>query len=126
MARILLVEDDENLRDLVEEWLVFEKYTVVACASGLEAVEQLSMLDFDCVMLDRHLTDINGIEILTRLRAEGKTVPVIMLTGSNSAAERKQGLEAGASAYISKPFKLNELSGELARLVAAYTSKERN
>ncbi|MBU6452210.1 MAG: response regulator transcription factor [Cyanobacteria bacterium REEB67] len=116
--RILLIEDDENLRDLVSEWLVFEEYAVVSCSSGAEGVENLSMLGFDGVILDWHLGDMSGLDILRKYRAGGGQTPVMMLTGNNTGAERDQALKAGANHYISKPFKLDQLSRAVADLVS--------
>jgi len=118
MPRVLVVEDDENLRDLIQEWLILEKYTVVSCASGLEAVEQLSMLTFDIILLDWHLIDLNGIDVLKKYRAAGGASPVLMLTGSTTMAEKAEALKAGANNYMSKPFKLSELSANLVQLMA--------
>ena len=118
MPRVLVVEDDENLRDLVQEWLILEKYTVVSCSSGLEAIEQLSMLNFDIVLLDWHLLDVNGIDVLKKYRASGGRAPVLMLTGSTTISEREEALKAGANTYMSKPFKLSELSANLVQLLA--------
>jgi DNA-binding response OmpR family regulator len=116
--RILLIEDDENLRDLVEEWLVFEEYAVVSCSSGAQGIENLDMLSFDAIILDWHLGDMSGLDILRRYRERGGRTPVMMLTGNNTGAERDQAMKAGANHYISKPFKLDQLSMAVANLVA--------
>jgi len=118
MPRVLIVEDDENLRDMIQEWLIFEKYTVVACSSGYEAIEQLQLLTFDVILLDWHLTDITGIEVLKTYRAADGKAPVLLLSGSTTQAEKQQALAAGASNYLTKPFKLAELSANLSQLVS--------
>ena len=118
MARVLIVEDDPNLREMIEEWLIFEKYTVSACGSGIEAIEQLDALRFGCIILDWHLGDMTGIDILKKYRQAGNKTPVMMLTGSNHKADRDLALASGADAYISKPFKLHELSHVLGKLIA--------
>ena len=122
MPRILLVEDDENLRDMVQEWLIFEKYTVACCGSGLEAIEQLSVLSFDIILLDWHLNDVDGIDVLKKYRAAGGAAPVLMLTGSTTLAQREEALVAGANSYLSKPFKLRDLSANLTQLLAGSDS----
>ncbi len=118
MLRVLVVEDDTNLREMVEEWLILEKYTVVTCETGQEAIEQLCMLRFDILLLDWHLSDGTGIEILKHYRkSQGKGI-VLMLTGSTTQAEREYAIKEGADGYMSKPFKLTDLSQTLQRLVA--------
>jgi OmpR-family two-component system manganese-sensing response regulator len=118
MARVLIVEDDENLREMIEEWLIFEKYTTSACGSGVEAIEHLDAGRFDCVILDWHLGDMTGIDILNKFRAGGGITPIMMLTGSNHKADRDLAMASGADTYICKPFKLHEISLALQELIA--------
>ncbi len=113
MANLLVVEDDENLRQTVQDWLIFEKYTVEVATSGPDALEQLSMNVFDLIILDWFLPDINGIDVLKRYRAAGGRTPVLMLTGQDSKDARQVGLDAGANSYLKKPFKLQELSAQI-------------
>jgi DNA-binding response OmpR family regulator len=121
MLRILVVEDDTNLREMVCEWLIHEKFTVVSCETGAEAVEQMMLLRFDVLLLDWHLGDCTGIDLLTQYRQhQGKGV-VLMLTGSTTNAEREEALKKGANGYMIKPFKLNELSQTIAYLLAGQT-----
>jgi len=124
MARILIVEDDDNLRDMVREWLVFEKHTVAAVGTGMEAMEQLSVLQFDAILLDWHLEDMYGIDVLKKFRSSGGTTPVLVLTGSAGPEDRAKAIEAGATGYVRKPFKLQELSTTIADLIAGNSIKE--
>ncbi len=117
MARILLVEDDENLRETVHDWLMFEKHAVETAADGREAVEQLSVNDFDLVVLDWHLPHMNGIDVLKNYRAAGGRTPVMLLTGLSSPEEKRMGMEAGAQAFLKKPFQLKELSSNIQKLL---------
>ncbi|NJL70989.1 MAG: response regulator transcription factor [Candidatus Competibacteraceae bacterium] len=75
MSTILLVEDDENLRETVHDWLHFEKYRVETAADGLEAMEQLSVNHFDLIVLDWHLPHLDGIDVLKRYREGGGSRP---------------------------------------------------
>jgi DNA-binding response OmpR family regulator len=118
MLRILVVEDDNNLREMVCEWLIHEKFTVVSCETGAEALEQMALLRFDVLLLDWHLEDCTGIDLLTQYRSHQGQGRVLMLTGSTTVAEREEALRKGANAYMSKPFKLGELSQTIAKLLA--------
>lgn len=117
MARILLVEDDENLRETVHDWLMYEKYAVATAADGHEAVEQLSLNSFDLIVLDWNLPFMNGIDILKGYRQAGGNAPVLMLTGMTGGEEKRQGMEAGAQAFVKKPFQLKELSAQIKKLL---------
>jgi DNA-binding response OmpR family regulator len=118
MPTVLLVEDDESLRDLLHEWLTFEGYTVASCGTGQEAFEQLRTVAFDIIILDWNLAGINGIDILIKYRAAGGESPVLMLTGSTSKAQKQEALAAGATSFMRKPCDLVELVATLAQLVA--------
>ncbi len=113
MANLLVVEDDENLRQTVQDWLIFENYTVEVAISGPDALEQLSVNVFDLIILDWFLPDINGIDVLKQYRASGGLTPVLMLTGQDSQNARQAGLDAGADNYLKKPFRLQELSAQI-------------
>lgn len=113
MAKLLVVEDDENLRETVQDWLIFEKHTVEIAITGPEALEQLSISQFDLIVLDWYLPDINGIDVLKRYRAGGGTAPVLMFSGRDSEDARKAGMEAGATVFLKKPFRLQELSATI-------------
>jgi DNA-binding response OmpR family regulator len=118
VRRVLVVEDDSNLKDMLTEWLILKGYTVAACEGGEEAMEQLSMINFDVILLDWHLTDCTGIDLLRAYRSRGGKAIVLMLTGSTTQAEREEALASGATAYMIKPFKLPELSLTIERLLA--------
>ncbi len=124
MANLLVVEDDENLCQTVQDWLIFEKYTVEVATSGPDALEQLSMNVFDLIVLDWFLPDINGIDVLRRYRAAGGRTPVLMLTGQDSNDARQAGLDAGADGYIKKPFKLQELSAQIKSTLTLNTERK--
>lgn len=119
MSTILLVEDDENLRETVHDWLRFEKYRVETAADGLEAMEQLSVNNFDLIVLDWHLPHLDGIDVLKRYREGGGVTPVLLLTGMTDSSQRTHGLNAGANSYLRKPFQLSELSKEIKKLIGA-------
>lgn len=117
MSTILIVEDDENFRNLIVEWLTFEKHSVSACSTGEEALQQLNAQTFDLVVLDGHLPDMTGVEVLKKYRSSGGERPVLMLTGSTQKAEKQEALNAGASDFVQKPFKLQALSDVMNNLI---------
>lgn len=117
MKRILVVEDDESLRETVQDWLGFEKFMVETAADGQEAVEQLQVNDFDLIVLDWQLPHLNGIEVLRRYRGAGGTTPVLFLSGMSSAQEKQACLEAGATEFLPKPFQLQDLSKAIKKII---------
>jgi CheY-like chemotaxis protein len=123
MPTVLVVDDDDSLRELVQEFLTFGGYTVISCPTGREAIERLGMLRFDAILLDWQLEDITGLEVLKKYRADGGGAPVLMLTGGNIATQKQEALAAGANGYVRKPFKLNELADSLAQVVGGNVQK---
>lgn len=111
--RILLVEDEKLLRDVIKKRLIKEHYSIDTVGDGLEALEYIRQADYDAAILDIMLPGISGLELLRTIRREGSTVPVLFLTAKDSIADRVIGLDAGAEDYLVKPFAFEEL---LARL----------
>ena len=114
VERILLVEDDARLAEMLSEYLDQAGYGVTIAALGATALGSLSRERFDAVVLDLMLPDMDGLEVCRRLRARDDT-PVLMLTARGDAIDRIVGLEIGADDYLPKPFEPREL---LARLRA--------
>ncbi|HJB54763.1 MAG TPA: response regulator transcription factor [Candidatus Olsenella avistercoris] len=108
MTRVLLVEDEEKLARFVELELAHEGYEVTWVADGRSAVDRALDVDFDLVLLDILLPQLNGMEVLRRIRRE-KDVPVIMLTARDAVMDKVAGLDAGADDYVTKPFAIEEL-----------------
>ena len=113
--KILLVEDEEKLARMVELELRYEGYEVAKAADGRAGLEQALTGQFGLVLLDIMLPQLNGMEVLRRLRRESD-VPVIMLTARDTVMDKVAGLDSGANDYITKPFAIEEL---LARIRAA-------
>ena len=118
MAKILLVEDDEDLATMVVEWLSFEHYAVEHVADGRDGLDRLRLCQYDAVVLDWELPVMNGPEIIRTYRSEGGSTPIIMLTGKGTVTEKEHGLDSGADDYLTKPFNMKELSARLRGLVA--------
>lgn len=109
MHRILLVEDEESIRDAVKLNLELENYEVVATGSGREAMQIVQEQRFDLLLLDVMLPEINGFEICEQVRLTDREVPILFLTAKDGAMDRVTGLKLGADDYLTKPFVLEEL-----------------
>jgi DNA-binding response OmpR family regulator len=106
---ILLVEDEKKVANFVRSGLKSEGFTVALAADGEEGLFLARDGEFDLIILDLLLPKLDGISVCKKLRAEGKTVPIIMLTAKDSVEDRVKGLDAGADDYLTKPFSFAEL-----------------
>ena len=113
--RLLVAEDDPGLRSVLERGLRESGYVVDAVADGAQALEYLRAYDYEVAVLDWRMPGASGLEVLQVLRRRGSSVPVLMLTARDTAADRVTGLDEGADDYLVKPFDFSEL---LARLRA--------
>lgn len=116
MKRVLLVEDDPAIAQLVSDWLGGEGFAVSWCDRGDQAVAQARESNCDIIVLDVMLPGVGGFEVLRRLRSEGGALahlPVVMLTARGDVTDRVVGLELGADDYLSKPFDPRELTARL-------------
>lgn len=109
MTRILVVDDEPHIVSLVVRALRADGYETVEADDGLAAFERAREGDIDLVILDVGLPSMDGFEVLRALRADGHGMPVIMLTARSSARDTVDGLDAGASDYVPKPFSVAEL-----------------
>jgi two-component system phosphate regulon response regulator OmpR len=112
--RILLIEDDTRLAEMVSEYLGEAGYRVAIAAAGRAGLERLTREPYDALVLDLMLPDMDGLEVCRQLRTKSE-IPVLMLTARGEAMDRVVGLEIGADDYLAKPFEPREL---LARLRA--------
>ncbi len=113
MAKILLVEDDNDMCEQIESWLKHEQHAVEVVKEGLEAADRLKFYKYDVVILDWQLPGMNGVEVLKKFRDQGGVTPVLMLTGKDKIEDKEQGLDSGADDYLTKPFHFKELSARL-------------
>ncbi|MFO1279446.1 MAG: response regulator transcription factor [Burkholderiaceae bacterium] len=114
--RLLLVEDDALLRDSLRRALQGAGYAVDACGDGAEAAHLGEVEPYELVVLDLGLPLKNGLDVLRGWRAQGITVPVLVLTARDAWYERVDGFHAGADDYLGKPFHFEELAARLAAL----------
>src|SRR5579872_5296810 len=112
VERILIVEDDSRLADMLQKYLGQAGFGVTLAPLGATALEELSDKSFDAVVLDLMLPDMDGLEVCRQLRARDDT-PVLMLTARGDAVDRIVGLELGADDYLPKPFEPRELVARL-------------
>jgi len=115
--RVLVVDDENNLTELLSMALRFEGWDVRAAASGLEAVRAAREFQPDAVALDMMLPDFDGMEVLRRMRVDNPKVPVLFLTARDAVEQRVAGLTAGGDDYVTKPFSLEEVVARLRALM---------
>ena len=114
-SKILLIEDEEKLARFVELELTYEGYSVTKAFSGRVGLEYAVTGEYDLILLDIMLPELNGMEVLRRIR-RSSSIPVIMLTARDSVTDKVAGLDLGADDYVTKPFAIEEL---LARIRTA-------
>jgi DNA-binding response OmpR family regulator len=113
--RVLVAEDDEGLRSVLARGLGEHGYVVDATVDGEQALRYLDAYDYEVAILDWRMPNVSGLEVVQRLRRRGSSLPVLMLTARDTAADRVTGLDEGADDYLVKPFDFGEL---LARIRA--------
>ena len=115
--RILLVEDDLRLAETLAEALSDQLYTVDIAANGLLAWDYVKNLDYDLVLLDVMLPELDGITLCQQLRSQGYRMPILMITARDTVSDKITGLDAGADDYIVKPVDLGELLARIRALL---------
>ncbi|CAN5584836.1 response regulator [soil metagenome] len=122
MSRLLVVDDSKLMRDMVAACLrPLGAVTFEFAGTGLEAIERLALATFDLVLLDLNMPDVGGIEVIEFVRAQDrlKTLPILIVTTRGDDASRARVLEAGASAFLAKPFAPEQILAEVRRLLAS-------
>lgn len=117
MARVLVVEDDPQIANVVKDWLIAENHSVDLVMDGEEASYYLRVAKYDVIVLDWDLPKLSGVEVCKSYRAGGGKTPVIMLTGKRDVSDRITGLDAGCDDYLAKPFDVGELSARIRALL---------
>ncbi len=116
-VRVLVVDDESNLTELLAMALRYEGWEVRAAGTGIEAVKAARDFQPDAVVLDMMLPDFDGLEVLRRMRADNSNVPVLFLTARDAVEDRVAGLTAGGDDYVTKPFSLEEVVARLRALM---------
>ncbi|MEY3279616.1 MAG: hypothetical protein RIR63_808 [Actinomycetota bacterium] len=107
--KVLVIDDEPGVRDLISEALSLSEITAVQAADGLEALSFLRRERFDLLILDINMPKLDGLALLEKLRTEGMSVPVLMLSARADKTDINQGLRIGADDYLTKPFSIEEL-----------------
>ncbi len=115
--RILLIEDDSHLAESLSEALVAQRYSVDVVHDGEMAWQQMSLLPYDLMLMDVTLPRVDGLTLCRRMRSQGVDSPVLMLTARDTSQDKISGLDAGADAYMVKPFDLSELIAQIRALL---------
>lgn len=115
--RAVVVDDEDSLTDLLSMALRYEGWDVRTAADGQHALTTVREFRPDVIVLDIMLPDIDGMSVLTRLRADGLTTPILFLTAKDSVDDRVAGLTVGGDDYVTKPFSLEELVARLRGLI---------
>lgn len=124
-ARILIVEDDRDLRGMLTEIFTDEGYNVTSAADGQQGLHLTLTQPFDAVVLDRGLPAIDGLDLLRRIRRSGVDTPVLILSALGNPPDRVEGLDSGAEDYLSKPFDITELLARVRALLRRHRDTAR-
>ncbi|MBX9693458.1 MAG: response regulator transcription factor, partial [Cyanobacteria bacterium] len=122
MAKILVIEDDPILADVLQECLEAFQHQVEVANDGLEGYELLRYGGFDLALIDWQLPSLEGPEICQRLRIAGCNMPILMLTQRSTTRDKTSGLDAGADDYLAKPFEAEELAARVRALLRRSSS----
>jgi DNA-binding response OmpR family regulator len=115
--RILVVEDQKDLNEIIVRKLTNEHYSVDACYDGDDALDFIRCAEYDAVILDIMLPGTTGIGVLKQMRASGNKTPVLLLTALGTVEDRVAGLDAGADDYLVKPFDFDELLARVRAII---------
>ena len=116
-GKLLVVEDDRGVRESLARALQYEGYDVAVAEDGFKAVEAVRSESPDGLILDVMMPGLDGLDVARKIRADGNTVPILMLTARHEISDRVAGLDAGADDYLVKPFALDELLARLRALL---------
>ena len=124
MSKVLIIDDDLELCDLLEEFLISEDFQINVANNGFDGIESVKQNRPDLVVMDVMMPKLNGFDALKQLRASHSALPVIMLTARGDDIDKILGLELGADDYLSKPFNPRELSARIKAILRRSSAKE--
>ncbi len=124
--KILVVEDEESLNEVIVKHLKKQGYSVDSCLDGNDVAYYLDMSEYDAVLLDVMLPNKSGWEILREMRSSGNDTPVMMLTARDSVEDKVKGLDEGADDYLTKPFSFEELMARIRMITRKRAGKHSN
>jgi two-component system OmpR family response regulator len=117
LSRILVVDDEPGVREMVSDALSLAGYSTEFAIDGFEAIQKIKNSDFELLVTDVNMPKLDGYELVERLRATGNHIPVIFLTARSEKPDIARGFKAGADDYISKPFGIEELTLRVAAIL---------
>ena len=124
--RLMVVEDEKNLREIVVTRLTREGHGVDSAADGRDALAYIDAGTYDCIILDIMLPHKDGLSVLKEMRAKGNAAPVLLLTARDNIEDRVAGLDLGADDYLVKPFAYDELSARVRALLRRRSESKSN
>ncbi len=124
--KVLIIEDDHNLRLLIKNFLERYKYLTEEASDGKEGYQKIITNEYDCILLDLNLPNLDGIEVAKKTRSEGIHTPIIMLTARSQIYNKIEGFDTGADDYITKPFDMKELVARIGALIRRSSSNKNN
>lgn len=123
--RILVVEDEQDLCDIISEGLELDGYAVDQCYNGLDAYELICVERYDLVVLDLNLPGMDGMDVLRKVREQDCDVKILILSARSTVLDKVAGLDEGANDYLAKPFDFQELEARIRNLLRrSFTQKE--
>jgi DNA-binding response OmpR family regulator len=114
--RVLVVDDEEDIVELIQDRLEAYGFTVATARTGLEALKKLSLESFDGIFLDVKMPEMGGIEALEEIRKRDKKIPIIIITSSSTREAAIQAIAQGANDYVLKPFEWEELKAKIEKV----------
>jgi len=124
MYNILLVEDDQNLSGVLSDLLILKGYAVISSNNGIAALELCMDKNFDLLLVDIMMPEMDGITFVKKLRADNNNTPVIFLTAKSQTGDRIEGFRAGADDYVTKPFSSEELMLRINAVIRRSAAKQ--
>jgi len=115
--KIIIVEDEEPLRKVVKRYLEKKLFAVDEAEDGKTALSMIHVNNYDCILLDLNLPEIDGVTLSKKLKKEGYDIPTIMVTARSQIYDKLEGFDVGADDYITKPFNLSELTARIRAVV---------
>ncbi len=124
--KLLIVEDEKILCDSILSYLKQESYICDSASGYASAIEKIELFDYDCILLDINLQDVNGMDLLRELKSNNKTDGVLIISARNSLEDKVAGLQLGADDYLPKPFHLSELGARVSAIIRRKNSAGNN
>ncbi len=117
MRKVLLIEDNQNIRENIEELLELSNYEVMTANNGQEGVEAIQSRKPDLILCDVHMPKMNGYQVLEYVKSKPTEIPFVFITSSSQEKDIKKGVLSGADSYLIKPFEIEDLQNTIIKLL---------